>query len=179
MSDQWDVIVVGAGSAGLPATIRAAERGARVLQVEADSKIGGTLFLSSGQISAAGTKRQKKLGIADSAKDHYDDAQRIAEGTIDPTLGKLATDNAGATYDWLEELGYEHFPHMPVAGGAHEPYLTKRYYWAETAAVAIHDVLKPVHDKLVASGKIDLRLNTRMTGIVTDASGAAVGDGGS
>ena len=175
MSDQWDVIVVGAGSAGLPAAIRAAERGARVLQVEADSKIGGTLFLSSGQISAAGTKRQKKLGIEDSAQDHYNDAQRIAEGTIDPTLGKLATDNAGATYDWLEELGYEPFPHMPVAGGAHEPYLTKRYYWAETAAVAIHDVLKPVHDKLVASGKIDLRLNTRMTGIVTDASGAALG----
>ena len=47
MSDQWDVIVVGAGSAGLPAAIRAAERGARVLQVEADGKVGGTLFLSS------------------------------------------------------------------------------------------------------------------------------------
>jgi fumarate reductase flavoprotein subunit len=175
MSDMWDVIVVGAGSAGLPAAIRAAERGARVLQIEADSKIGGTLHLSSGQISAAGTKRQKKLGIQDTAQDHYDDAQRIAEGTIDPTLGKLATDNAGATYDWLEDLGYEPFPHMPVAGGAHEPYLTKRYYWAETAAVAIHDVLKPVHDKLVADGKIDLRLSTRMTGIAMDASGAAVG----
>jgi fumarate reductase flavoprotein subunit len=175
MSDMWDVIVVGAGSAGLPAAIRAAERGARVLQVEADEKIGGTLHLSSGQISAAGTKRQKRLGIEDSAQAHYEDAQRIAEGTIDPTLGKLATANAGATYDWLEELGYEPIAHMPVAGGAHEPYLTKRYYWAENMAVAIHDVLKPVHDKLVADGKIDLRLKTRMTGIVTNADGAAIG----
>ena len=175
MSDIWDVIIVGAGSAGLPAAIRAAERGARVLQIEADSKIGGTLHLSSGQISAAGTKRQRDLGIHDTAQDHYNDAQRIAEGTIDPTLGKIATDNAGETYDWLEDLGYEPFPHMPVSGGAHEPYLTRRYYWAETAAVAIHDVLKPVHEKLVTDGKINLRLSTRMTRIVTDDFGSAVG----
>ena len=175
MSDSWDVIVVGAGSAGLPAAIRAAERGARVLQVEADGKIGGTLFLSSGQISAAGTKRQKRLGIADSAAEHYADAQRIADGTIDETLGKLATEHAGATYDWLEELGFEPFAHHPVAAGAHEPFLTRRYHWSEKAAVAILDVLAPVHGALVADGKIELRLDTRMTEIVTDGSGAAIG----
>ena len=63
MSEPWDVIIVGAGSAGLPAAIFAAERGARVLQIEADERVGGTLHLSSGQISAAGTSIQKKLGI--------------------------------------------------------------------------------------------------------------------
>ena len=61
MSNQWDVIIVGAGSAGIPSSIFAANRGAKVLQLEASDKIGGTLMLSSGQISAAGTKRQKKI----------------------------------------------------------------------------------------------------------------------
>jgi len=39
----YDVIIVGAGTAGLPAAIRAAERGARVLVLEAAADIGGTL----------------------------------------------------------------------------------------------------------------------------------------
>lgn len=48
MTEQsWDVVIVGAGSSGIPAAIFAAQRGARVLQIEADSKIGGTLYLSS------------------------------------------------------------------------------------------------------------------------------------
>ena len=174
MADLWDVIVVGAGSAGLPAAIKAAERGARVLQLEADEKIGGTLFLSSGQISAAGTKRQKRLGIEDSAQAFYEDAQRIAGGTIDETLGRLATAESGATYDWLEDIGFEPFAHHPVSAGAHEPFQTRRYHWSEKAAVAIHDVLKPVHDTLIAAGKIELRLKTRMTDLVTDG-GRVVG----
>ena len=43
MHDEWDVIVVGAGTAGIPTAIFAGQRGARVLLVEADDKIGGTL----------------------------------------------------------------------------------------------------------------------------------------
>ena len=175
MTEPWDIIVVGAGSAGIPTAICAAERGAKVLQLEADEKIGGTLFLSSGQISAAGTKRQKKLGIVDSAEDHYVDAQRIAGNTIDPLLGRLAIDHAGSTYDWLESLGYEPIKAHPVTAGAHEPYLTRRYHWAETAATHILDVLRPVHSKLIAKGSIDLQLNTRMTKLLSDGSGAVTG----
>ena len=53
-SDQWDMIVVGAGTTGLPAATMAAQRGGRVLLVEAADKIGGTLHVSSGQMSAGG-----------------------------------------------------------------------------------------------------------------------------
>ena len=55
MSNEWDVIIIGAGSAGIPTAIFAANRGAKVLQIEVSNKIGGTLMLSSGQISAAGS----------------------------------------------------------------------------------------------------------------------------
>ncbi|MAR78900.1 MAG: hypothetical protein CMM18_01575 [Rhodospirillaceae bacterium] len=175
MSKDWDVIIIGAGSAGIPTSIFAANRGAKVLQIEADDKIGGTLMLSSGQISAAGTKRQKKMGIEDSAIEHYQDAQRIAENTIDPVLGKLAIDNAADTYDWLESIGYKPINNHPVAGGAHEPYLKRRYHWADNAAIAILDVLKPIHEKLVEEKKIDLRLNCRMVEILKDKSNNVIG----
>ncbi|MDC0074649.1 FAD-dependent oxidoreductase [Alphaproteobacteria bacterium] len=166
MLAEWDVIIVGAGSAGIPAAIFAANRGAKVLQIEADEKIGGTLFMSSGQISAAGTKRQKKFNIEDTAEEHYLDAQRIADNSIDPILGKLAIDNAGSTYDWLESIGYNPIADHPVAGSAHEPYLTRRYHWAENAAIGILDVLKPIHSKLVEENKIDIRLKTKMKDII-------------
>ena len=70
MSERYDIIIIGAGSAGMPAGIFAAERGARVLQIEADKRIGGTLYWSSGQMSAAGTRLQAAAGIDDSAEEH-------------------------------------------------------------------------------------------------------------
>ena len=175
MSDIRDVIIVGAGSTGLPAAIFAANRGADVLQIEADDRIGGTLFWSSGQMSAAGTRLQKDKGVDDSPDDHYEDAMRISRGTIDPDLGRLAIDNAAETFDWLMDLGFEPLPGHPVSGQAHEPYRKRRYVWGEKLGISILDVLKPVHDKLVAEGRIDLRLSTRFRKLLRNGSGEITG----
>ena len=61
-----DLIVCGAGTAGLACAILAAEGGARVTVVEKDVEIGGTLHLSAGQMSAAGSRLQRSKGIEDS-----------------------------------------------------------------------------------------------------------------
>lgn len=175
MSDTWDIICVGAGSAGLPLAIRAAERGAKVLQIDADSRIGGTLHWSSGQIAAAGTRLQKEAGIVDSPDEHYDDAQRVAHGNIDPTVMRLFVDNAADTIDWMMDIGFEPAAGTPVAGEAHEAYSTRRYLWGNNQAISILDTFRPVHDKLVADGKIDLRLEHRMTGLLTNDAGAVIG----
>jgi fumarate reductase flavoprotein subunit len=175
MSNTWDVIIVGAGSAGIPAAIFAAQRGLKVLQIEADSRVGGTLYWSSGQISAAGTSVQRKLGIEDSPQAHYDDAQKITNNTIDPVLGRLAIDNAADTIEWLLECGYDMAPEAPESGVTHEPYDTRRYYWGPNLAISILDAVKPVHEKLVADGRIELKLQTRLTGLVTDDTGAVIG----
>ena len=64
--EQRDTIIIGAGTAGIPAAIFAAERGLKVLVIEKASVIGGTLFVSTGQISGAGTVFQERKGIKDS-----------------------------------------------------------------------------------------------------------------
>ncbi|MEM9531355.1 MAG: FAD-dependent oxidoreductase, partial [Pseudomonadota bacterium] len=175
MIDTWDVIVVGAGSAGLPLAITAAERGARVLQVEADERIGGTLHWSSGQIAGAGTRLQASLGIPDSPDQHFEDAQRIANGQIDPLVLRLLVDNAGETIDWLTDRGFEPAAGMPVAGEAHEAYRTRRYLWGDNQGLSVLEALRPHHDALVKAGKIDLRMGTRMTSLITDTDGAVTG----
>ena len=48
MSDAWDVIVIGAGAAGLMAGLRAAERGRRVLVVEKNRRAGVKILMSGG-----------------------------------------------------------------------------------------------------------------------------------
>ncbi len=175
MTGEYDVLIVGAGSAGLPAAIRAADRGARVLQIEADSRIGGTMHWSTGQISAAGTRQQKQLGIEDSPDAHYEEAQRIANGRIDPVTLRLFVDNAGATIDWLMDHGFEPAPGTPVVGDAHEAYGTRRYLWGTDKAISILDVLRPLHEAHVAEGRIDLRLEHRMTRLLTDGAGSVTG----
>jgi succinate dehydrogenase/fumarate reductase flavoprotein subunit len=175
MTGHWDVICVGAGSTGLPLAIHAAQRGARTLQIDADHRIGGTLHWSSGQLSAAGSRLQKQYGIDDSPDEHYEDAQRIANGQIDPVVLRLFVDNAAAMLDWLMDIGFEPAPGTPVAGEAHEPYRTRRYQWGRNAAISILDVLRPTHEQLVRDGQIELRLNTALERLLTDDAGAVVG----
>jgi succinate dehydrogenase/fumarate reductase flavoprotein subunit len=63
---QADVVVVGAGGAGLPAAISAADAGAAVIVVEANYDIGGHAMLSGGRVPlGGGTSWQKRYGIAD------------------------------------------------------------------------------------------------------------------
>jgi predicted Rossmann fold flavoprotein len=48
MSTSWDVVVIGAGAAGLLAGVRAAERGRRVLVIEKNTKPGVKILMSGG-----------------------------------------------------------------------------------------------------------------------------------
>ena len=99
--EHWDVIIIGGGTAGLPAAIFSAKQGLKVLVIEKASVIGGTLFLSTGQIAGAGTVFQQQKGIIDSPDQHYDDIMRINGNTSDPDLTRIVADNAGITINWL------------------------------------------------------------------------------
>ena len=62
-----DVIVVGAGAAGIPAAIRAVEQGLSVLVVDANYDIGGHAIISQGNtLLGGGNAMQQKYGIEDS-----------------------------------------------------------------------------------------------------------------
>ena len=114
MSEQWDVIIIGAGTAGLPAAIFTAERSEKILVLDAAPEIGGTLHLSSGQMSAAGTRLQKEKGIEDTPALHIEDIMRISNNTADRQLAGFAVDNAAETLDWLETIGFRPLPDHPV-----------------------------------------------------------------
>lgn len=171
---QANIIIVGAGTAGMACAIAAAEQGAQVVVVEKDSIVGGTLHLTAGHLSAGGTKRQAEKGIEDSPQKHYEEVMRIGKNTANPDLVHLATLLAPQTIDWLQSLGFPFEPDTPKFIYGHTPYQTARTYWGTTsysgteikwAGSAIFETLKPLWDKYIADGKIQLHLNTRMVGL--------------
>ncbi|MCB2108220.1 MAG: FAD-dependent oxidoreductase [Rhodobacteraceae bacterium] len=174
-SKTYDVVIVGAGNSGLPAAIFAAQRGLSVMVIEAAGQIGGTLHLSSGQMSAAGTKLQKTKGIDDAPQIHYDDIMRISKGTADPVLLKLATDNAAPVFDWLTEHGLTVYPQHPVTGTTHEPYSRARYAWAKEGGRAILKVLEEQLQPHLDSGLVTLMLASEAKELITNGDGDVIG----
>ena len=138
----WDLIVVGGGSSGIPTALFSARRGAKVLLIEASDVLGGSLQIAQGQLSAAGTKVQKAKGISDTPQEHLDDILRISKNTVDRDLVTLAVNNAAETFDWLMDVGFEMVPEHPVNGRAHELYSKLRYYWGVDYGRSVVKVLR-------------------------------------
>ncbi len=169
---RYDLLVIGAGTAGIPAAIFAAARGASVLVIDAAATIGGTLLLTSGQMSAAGTRVQKQQGIDDTPELFFQDLIRISRGTVDQPIARLAVDNAATTFDWLMDNGYPLLPGYPVEGVAHEPYSKPRYYWSDLRGIGILDAMRPKFTQAINAGKVDLLLEHRAVELRTNAAGS-------
>ena len=72
-----DVVVIGAGGAGLPAALKAHDDGAKVLIVEANYDCGGHAAVSEGQLHSGGyTVDQQKWNVRDAADLYYYDHTR-------------------------------------------------------------------------------------------------------
>lgn len=111
---KWDktteVIIVGAGGAGLAAAISAAKAGAKVLVVEkAPSLLVSSSAICGGGVSAAGTKMQKEKGQQDSKELFYEELVKAGGHRNDPELIKMFVDNAADTIDWFYDRGMKFF----------------------------------------------------------------------
>lgn len=104
---EYDVIVVGAGGAGLAAAATAAENGASVLAIEKQGIAGGTTSLSGGVIQAAGTKYQKEFTnyADDTPEKHEQEYLAEGEGRLYEPLVHDFTQNSAANLDWLAKMG--------------------------------------------------------------------------
>ena len=100
-----DILIIGAGNAGMPTAIEAADLGGKVMLIDKNSFVGGMLIVSGGHVSGANSKLQMRKGIQDSYEQHYQDAMRIGRFKANSELLKLATENAAQMIDWLEEIG--------------------------------------------------------------------------
>jgi fumarate reductase flavoprotein subunit len=117
METDFDVIIVGGGGAGMSAALAAHARGASVIILEADTKLGGATRLSAGVFYAAGTSVQRAAGIEDTAKDMYDYIMTLNAWKTRPDLIRLMSERSAEALDWLISLGVEYNPDWTVCSG--------------------------------------------------------------
>ncbi len=99
-----DVLIIGAGLAGLSAAIDAASGGARVLVIDMNSVFGGH-GIQSGGVAFVGTPMQETLGFQDTPDQAYQDWMDWA---VDghPEWTRFYADNSREMlYDWVTRLG--------------------------------------------------------------------------
>jgi fumarate reductase flavoprotein subunit len=173
--EDFDVIVVGGGTAGMPVAIAAAERGAKVLVIEKSDRLGGTLWLSGGQLAGSGTRIQKLHGIRDSWEQHYDDIMRLGHSKADPAIVRRFTRDAAWAVDWLVDLGLRIAESAPLMGESYTSFSMPRYYKAPGGGASIVKVLQPVFEREMSNGRISLLLNTSVKEIVATRDGAVTG----
>lgn len=110
---KWDqtceVLVIGAGAAGLFAAVSAKESGAKsvVLLEKAASPFLNSTSLSAGSVNATGTKAQFAAGVEDrsNAAEFAKEVEKTGKGLADPQLVKLFAENSAMALDWLTDHG--------------------------------------------------------------------------
>ena len=101
-----DVVIVGAGGAGLTAAVRATQEGAKVLVLEKMPMVGGNSLKASGGMNCAGTKFQEAQGITDSGVEEFiEDTMNGGHQLNDPDLVRTMAENSSDAVDWLESIG--------------------------------------------------------------------------
>lgn len=168
-------MVVGAGTAGLPCAIHAAQGGARVLLVDKDGRIGGTLHITGGHMAAGGTRRQAEKGIVDSPAEHLEDIRRITHGTARDDLISIVAENAPDTIEWLHDRDFAFATETPRIVYGHEPYTIARTYYGRDEGVSIYEVLKAELDRTMEQHDLTVWRNAPVTEILRDDSGVVTG----
>ncbi|NLM42961.1 MAG: flavocytochrome c [Clostridiales bacterium] len=100
-----DVVVVGAGGAGLAAAVSAHQNGATVLVLEKAPMVGGNTIISGAAYNAVDPKRQQPQGIEDSIEKHYIQTYEGGDRLAKPDLVRILVEKAYPALEWLESLG--------------------------------------------------------------------------
>ena len=103
-----DVVILGAGAAGMSAAIEASNAGAKVVILEKQGIVGGSTTRSGGKLIAAGTKYQEEQGFTgDTPEALFDYFKSVGGDQIDDEKLKVFTDNALTDVNWLEDMGVD------------------------------------------------------------------------
>lgn len=163
-----DIVIIGAGGAGMAAAVEAATLGKSVIIVEKMPIVGGNTNRATGGINAAETSIQEKEGIEDTIDTYYDDTFKGGKEENDPELLRVMVENSAEAVDWLNELGAG-LTRVSLSGGATNP----RIHTPEDGSAVGPVVVKVLENKLKELG-VEILMETTATSILEE-NGAAAG----
>ncbi len=116
-----DVVVIGAGGAGMAAAVTANQEGKTVIVIEKTSNMGGNTTLAGGAFNAVDDGSEIALARNDSVDLYYEQTFHGGDQQGDPELVRTLVENAWDGVLWLKELGMEfELGVFTVTGGIYE-----------------------------------------------------------
>ena len=162
-----DVVVVGAGGAGVAAAVEANDNGASVVLLEKLTQIGGTTATSQGMVGGYETKYTKALDVHYTFEEMYGNLMSNASYRLDPALTTITVERSGETIDWMgERLGMPFSDNVIVGYGP-----LQMMHLVDGAGPAMRTAME---DTLASTG-VELLLETEGTEILMNEDGSVKG----
>lgn len=169
-SQQADIVVIGAGGAGMTAAIQAVQDGATdVVILEKMPITGGNTTRSTGGLNAAGTSYQEADGIEDSVELFVEDTMKGGKELNDKELVTVMAENSIDAVDWVNEIGGD-LSVVGMFGGAS----VKRIHRPSDTSAVGPMLVKALNAK-VEELEIPVLLETTAEKILLDDSGKVCG----
>ena len=168
-----DIVVIGAGGAGLSAAIQASQKGADVIVLEKMGIVGGNSNYSTAGLNASETGVQRKLGIEDTNEQYFEDTMKGGHYLNDPDLVHTLVENSADAVDWLSSLGADLSDVGKMAGSTNPR--THRPKGGAPIGSHLISVLKKQTMNSENIGVVEIRTRNKVTDVLTDDEGAVCG----
>ncbi|MDR1088948.1 MAG: flavocytochrome c [Coriobacteriales bacterium] len=166
----YDIVIVGAGGAGLAAALAASQEGVeKVLILEKGISSGGNTNFSSSGMNASETRFQKRDGIDDTNTLFAEDTFKGGHELGEHALIDYMCDSSAAAIDWLDSVAIT-LDNITQMGGAS----VKRCH-RPTDGSAIGKTLIPGLRAAVEQSGLEILTETPATELVKNDSGAVTG----
>ncbi len=168
MREEYDVVVIGSGFAGLSAALEAKQAGKSVVVLEKMTIPGGNSAISGGLLAVAGSPLQERDGIKDTTESMFADMMKAGLGINHPELARMICEKSVETLRWTLSLGVEYKDNINHLGGHSVP----RTY--NTTCGTGSGILQPLLSKC-RELEIPIQLKTRFRQFVLNDDGRVRG----
>ena len=167
--EEYDIVIIGTGFAGLAAAIKASGRGKKVLILEKMGRAGGNSVINGGNMAAPMNKFQVAQGIKDSKELFIADAVKDGLGLNHTDLLGVMFDRSNDAVDLLVGCGAEFSDKLIFESG----HSVARSLQSTNGSGSGY--IQPMMGKLQNDPNVTIKTRTKFDDFIVDDSGRVVG----
>lgn len=167
-SETHDVVVVGAGAAGVACAIEAKALGADVVLLEKFCRPDGNTLYASGRICCVGSRYQK--GVEDSVDAFVKDQIHETRGVGDPACLRAFAELSGETMDWIIDMGVP----LSLTKGLPFPNLSRAFFMKTDGTTGGSILLRRMLEKMKSLG-VPMHVEVNGVELIVNAARQVVG----
>ena len=169
VKEDYDLIVIGSGCAGLTCAIQARELGLKPVILEKMETFGGNSMRASSGMNASETIVQLKHGIVEDWHDFYEETYKGGGKLNDPELLEYFASHGALAIDWLAAHGIA-LDDLTITGGMSRMRTHRPKSLAPIGAFLVNNLMKRVKEL-----EIPVVCGVKAERLLTDEKGAVCG----